>query len=220
MNRIRAWVEKCERKPEGLSAVFRIVMLKAFASSAALLKRGVFLPSVPQVRRRRTLLKRSAPIASWAAYLILALLLNAMLCGAAEAQNFRAAASAAVASGVTALTITKPAGTVSNDVMIAAIAVRPNTATITAPSGWTLVRRTDQSTATAIRRRSIERSPAAASRRIIPGLWAVRPPAAAGGIMTFYNINTRRRSTSRTARRQPTPSRTPPPVLPRRSTTR
>ena len=28
MNRIRAWVEKCERKPGGLSAVFRIVMLK------------------------------------------------------------------------------------------------------------------------------------------------------------------------------------------------
>ena len=42
-----------------------------------------------------------------------------------------------------ALVLPRPAGTVANDVMIASIAVRPNTVTLTAPSGWTLVRRVD-----------------------------------------------------------------------------
>ena len=54
---------------------------------------------------------------------------------------FRAAASKGAASG--SLVINKPTGTASGDVMVASISVRPNTATITAPSGWTLVRRTD-----------------------------------------------------------------------------
>ena len=54
---------------------------------------------------------------------------------------FRAAASATT-TGAT-LTITKPTGTAANDVLIASIAVTPSTATITPPSGWTLVRRTD-----------------------------------------------------------------------------
>ncbi len=60
---------------------------------------------------------------------------------------FRAAASSAAASG--ALTINKPTGTVQGDVMVASISVRPNTATITAPSGWTLVRRLDNTNTTA-----------------------------------------------------------------------
>ncbi|MDO8615545.1 MAG: hypothetical protein Q7T33_07370, partial [Dehalococcoidia bacterium] len=46
--------------------------------------------------------------------------------------SFRAAASAGAPSGTLTLTISKPAGTVQNDVMIASIAVRPDTATITA----------------------------------------------------------------------------------------
>ena len=95
-----------------------------------------------------------------------------------------------MASGVTSLTINKPAGTVSNDVMIAAIAVRPDTATITAPSGWTLVRRTDQSTATA-NSQAIYRKVAGGSE---PAnyTWTLggSPTGGAGGIMTFYNINT------------------------------
>jgi MSHA biogenesis protein MshQ len=45
-----------------------------------------------------------------------------------------------------ALTVAKPSGTVANDVMIASIAVQPSTTTITAPSGWTLIRRTDNAT--------------------------------------------------------------------------
>jgi MSHA biogenesis protein MshQ len=41
------------------------------------------------------------------------------------------------------LTITKPSGTALNDVLIASVAVTPSSITITPPSGWTLVRRTN-----------------------------------------------------------------------------
>jgi len=85
------------------------------------------------------------------------ILLLALLLSSASAQAqiaFRAAASA-TASGITpafraaasatttgtTLTITKPSGTATNDVLVASIAVTPSTATITPPSGWTLVRR-------------------------------------------------------------------------------
>ena len=56
---------------------------------------------------------------------------------------FRAGASAGVPSGTLSLTINKPSGTVEGDVMIASIAVRPDTAAITAPADWALVRRVD-----------------------------------------------------------------------------
>ena len=62
--------------------------------------------------------------------------------------TFRAAASAGAASGVLTLTVNKPTGTVLNDVMVASIGVRPSTAVITPPTGWALVRRTNQATAT------------------------------------------------------------------------
>ncbi len=59
---------------------------------------------------------------------------------------FQAAAAAGSGPGILSLTVTTPTGTVAGDVMVAAIAVRPNTATITPPaSGWTLVRRVDNS---------------------------------------------------------------------------
>ena len=62
---------------------------------------------------------------------------------------FRAAVSNAAASGVLSLSVNKPAGTLLGDVMVASIAVRPETATITAPAGWTLVRRMDNTSSTA-----------------------------------------------------------------------
>ncbi len=46
------------------------------------------------------------------------------------------------------ITISKPSGTTANDVMIASIAVQPSSVTITAPSGWTLIRRMDNNTGT------------------------------------------------------------------------
>src|SRR5438046_4016113 len=50
--------------------------------------------------------------------------------------------------GSNTLTITKPAGVVQDDVMIASIAVGPSTVTITPPAGWGLVRRTDNASGT------------------------------------------------------------------------
>ena len=46
------------------------------------------------------------------------------------------------------LTISKPAGTATADVMIASISVTPSTVTITPPVGWTLVRQVTQGSAT------------------------------------------------------------------------
>ena len=56
---------------------------------------------------------------------------------------FRAANSAVASAGT--LTITKPTGTAANDVLIASVAVTPSSVAINPPSGWTLVRRTDNS---------------------------------------------------------------------------
>jgi len=47
---------------------------------------------------------------------------------------------ASSSDGSGAVTISTPAGVASDDVMIAAIAVRPDNATATAPAGWTLIR--------------------------------------------------------------------------------
>ena len=56
---------------------------------------------------------------------------------------YRSAASAGVPTGVLSLTINIPAGTEPSDVMTASIALRASTAVLTAPAGWTLVRRTN-----------------------------------------------------------------------------
>ena len=66
--------------------------------------------------------------------LILLLLLPTQ---AFAAITFRAAETALSASANT-VTVTKPTGTVDNDIMIAIAYVNDATATITAPSGWTL----------------------------------------------------------------------------------
>lgn len=60
--------------------------------------------------------------------------------------TFRSAESASVTSGD--LTVAKPAGTTAGDVMIASIAVRPSSTTITAPAGWTLIQRVDNANVT------------------------------------------------------------------------
>jgi RHS repeat-associated protein len=58
--------------------------------------------------------------------------------------SFRSASSAAV-DGSGSLSISKPAGTSQNDVLVASISVRPTSVPITPPSGWTLVSRYDNS---------------------------------------------------------------------------
>ena len=63
--------------------------------------------------------------------------------------TFRAAASANAASGVLSLTLTRPASTLVDDLLVVGIAVSANNPTITAPTGWTLVRRTANTNTTA-----------------------------------------------------------------------
>ncbi len=60
---------------------------------------------------------------------------------ASAAVAFRSAASTNLNGSALTLTINVPAGTMGGDVMVAGIAVRPSSATITAPAGWTLQRR-------------------------------------------------------------------------------
>jgi hypothetical protein len=56
------------------------------------------------------------------------------------------AASASALSGVTTLSIPVPGGTVAGDFMLASVGFRPNTLTVTAPAGWTLIRRMNNTT--------------------------------------------------------------------------
>jgi len=58
-------------------------------------------------------------------------------------------ASAGTNSAGTTLVISKPTNTVVGHVMVAAVAIRPQTEVVTAPAGWTLLRRTDNAAATA-----------------------------------------------------------------------
>ncbi len=62
--------------------------------------------------------------------------------------GYRSAASGSAGSGALTLTVNKPAGTAEFDVMVASIAFRPETAVVTPPAGWTLVRRVDNGNAT------------------------------------------------------------------------
>lgn len=106
----------------------------------------------------------------------------------ATAQAFRASSTGTAASGVTTITINKPTGTAFGDVMVAAVAFRPDAAIITAPSGWTLVRRTYQS-AGAPNSQAVywkaagEKEPSSFSWTFDTSTGAV------GSILAFYDVN-------------------------------
>jgi len=103
--------------------------------------------------------------------------------------SFRAATGAGAGSGVLTLTIATPVGTAAGDVMLAAVAVRPNTAVITPPGGWTLVRRQDNAATNAnslavYRRVALVNEPADHS-------WTLSTSTgAAGGIAAFCGVDT------------------------------
>ena len=87
------------------------------------------------------------------------------------------------------LSIGLPAGTVANDVMIAAVSVRPSSVTVTPPAGWTLVRRVDNNT--------LQTNSVAVYRKVAGAsepasyAWDVTGSAfAAGGIQAFSNVDT------------------------------
>ena len=88
-----------------------------------------------------------------------------------------------------ALLIDRPPGTAQSDVMIAAIGMRPSSATITPPSGWTLVRRIDNgnsnSNSLAVYRRIAGSSEPASYKWTLSG-----SNYAVGGIQSFFGIDT------------------------------
>lgn len=112
-----------------------------------------------------------------------------VLASPAAAQAFRARAQAQADSFVTSLTVNRPAGTVVGDVMIAAVAVRPSTATITAPAGWTLIRRTNQPATNSLAQATYWRLAAAGEPANYTWTLSNTHTGAAGGIMTLYGVN-------------------------------
>jgi len=87
------------------------------------------------------------------------------------------------------ITIPVPTGTLQNDVMIASIGVRPSSTSITAPSGWTLVRRTNNGSSNS-NSLAVYRRVAGSSE---PGsyTWTLSGDIfSAGGMQSFYNIDT------------------------------
>lgn len=103
---------------------------------------------------------------------------------------FRQVASATAASGVLTLAINRPAGTLENDVMIAAIAVRPSSATITAPPGWTLVRRTDNPGPTDSNSLAVYYRVAGGNEPLNYAWSFSASTGAAGGIQAFSSVDT------------------------------
>jgi Family of unknown function (DUF6701) len=89
------------------------------------------------------------------------------------------------------ITINVPTGTAANDVMLAAISVRPSTTIITAPTGWTLLNRVDQgagnSNSQAIYHRTATTSEPASY------IWSFSGGAitgTAGGIISYRGVDT------------------------------
>jgi len=76
---------------------------------------------------------RRRPAHPWLVAMMVAIMLVTWGRVASAQIGLRAAASATATTGN--LTIAKPTGTVEDDVMIASIGVRPDTATITPPTG-------------------------------------------------------------------------------------
>lgn len=85
------------------------------------------------------------------------------------------------------LSIPLPAGTVANDVMVAAITVAPQTATITPPSGWTAITSTNGS-----KTRLLTYYKVATASEPALYTWAVSTnhTGIAGGITSFTGVNT------------------------------
>lgn len=102
---------------------------------------------------------------------------------------FRSAASASAGSGALTLSVPRPAGTAEFDVMVASIGFRPNTAVITPPAGWTLVRRIDNANATA-NSLAVYWKMAEATEPASYAWTFNTSTGSAGGILSFVNVDT------------------------------
>ena len=132
--------------------------------------------------------RRHSSLPALVGLVLIAVGLGALDASPAEAQaTFRAAASASATTGN--LTITKPTGTVEDDVLIASIGVRPNTTGITPPTGWTLVRRVD-TTGPDANSLAVYRLKAGASEPASYTWTLTGVSASSGGIQSFTGVDT------------------------------
>jgi uncharacterized protein YjdB len=103
--------------------------------------------------------------------------------------QLRAVSSAGAASGVLGLTVATPTGSVTDDVLLAAIAVRPNTAVVTPPTGWTLVRRIDNAAGAANSLLVYHRTVTAGEPANHTWTFSAST-GSAGGLAAFVNVDT------------------------------
>jgi autotransporter-associated beta strand protein len=112
-----------------------------------------------------------------------------VLSAPAAAQAFRASTSAQADSNVASLIINRPAGTLVGDLMLAAVTVRPSTATITAPAGWTLIRRTNQGATNSLAQATYYRVATGVEPASYTWTLGAGHTGAVGGVATFYGID-------------------------------
>ncbi len=114
---------------------------------------------------------------------------NALVPSVPTAPAYAASTSASNAgTGTTTLVINRPTGTASGHVLVAGITVAGGTGvTVTPPAGWTLVRRTDNSTNVSL----VTYVKVAGASETASYTWIFSPSVrAAGGILRYTGVNT------------------------------
>jgi len=88
------------------------------------------------------------------------------------------------------LTINLPAGTASGDVLVAAIAVKPSSVTITPPAGWTSINRVGQSAGDSNSQEIFYHVASASEPASYSWTFSAPPVSAAGGIVSYRGADT------------------------------
>ena len=94
------------------------------------------------------------------------------------------------ATAVSALTINVPAGTVANDVMVAAIALKSASITITPPAGWTSLNRVNQAAGDSNAQEIFYRIAAGSEPASYTWNFSAAVFGAAGGVVTYRGVDT------------------------------
>jgi hypothetical protein len=118
---------------------------------------------------------------------------NAITSGVPPAPQYGSNTRASNASsGAATLSIAKPSGVVTSNILVAGVTVAGGTGvTVTAPSGWTLIDRTDTPTSTTMSLLTYHKVITSASSEPGTYTWSFSPSArAAGGIIRYGGVNT------------------------------
>jgi Galactose oxidase-like, Early set domain/Viral BACON domain len=113
--------------------------------------------------------------------------------GVAAAVGIRASATANNGAGATTITVNKPAGTVSGDMMVAGIYVRGqgSSAIVTPPAGWALIRRTNSGSPAGADGSLLSYHKVAGSAEPASYTWTFDiSRRALGGIASYSGVNT------------------------------